>query len=90
MMARYAENEEFIFIENEDGSDEKYEILYEFEAEDTDYILLILADLPDDEDEAEVFAFRYVKEGEDLRLEVIESEEEWEIVEEVFNTLANQ
>lgn len=89
-MVKNDDNSEYIFIENEDGSDEKYEILYEFDAKDNHYILLVLADLPEDEEEAEVFAFRYITEGEDIRLEVIESEDEWEIVEEVFNTLINE
>ncbi len=89
-MIRDDGNGEYIFIENEDGSDEKYDILYEFEAEDNHYILLVLADLPDDEKEAEVFAFKYVTVGEEVRLELIETEEEWEMVEEVFNTLTDE
>ena len=89
-MIRDDGNGEYIFIENEDGSDEKYDILYEFEAEDNHYILLVLADLPDDEEEAEVFAFKYVTVGEEVRLELIETEEEWEMVEEVFNTLTDE
>lgn len=89
-MAESDGNQEYIFIENEDGSDEKYEILYEFEAEGNNYILLILADLPEDETEAEVFAFRYIEVGEEIRLEVIESEDEWAIVDEIFNTLTDQ
>ncbi len=81
------ENSEYIFIENEDGEDEKYEIFYEFETDEDRYILLFPADLPEDENEAEVYAFKYIEEGEFVRLETIESDEEWEMIEEVFNTL---
>ncbi|MNF14258.1 hypothetical protein D3C80_2164080 [compost metagenome] len=44
----------------------------------------------EDEDSEEVYAFRYEEDGEDLKLFTIESDEEWEIVEETFNTLLDE
>jgi len=43
-------------------------------------------DAPDGEEE-EVYAFRYEEDGDDLKLYTIEDEEEWNMVEETFNTL---
>jgi uncharacterized protein YrzB (UPF0473 family) len=86
-MTNKDESNEYIFIENEDGVDEKYEIFYEFETDDNRYILLVAADIPEEEEEAEVYAFKYIEEGEFVRLETIESDEEWEMIEDVFNTL---
>ncbi|MNW55670.1 hypothetical protein D3C74_333490 [compost metagenome] len=44
----------------------------------------------DDEEGEEVYAFRYEEDGDDLKLYTIESDEEWEIVEETFNTLIDE
>ena len=44
-----------------------------------------------EEEEQEVFAFRYHGENDQLTLEMIEDDQEWEIVEEVFDTwLSNE
>ncbi|MFV9510953.1 DUF1292 domain-containing protein [Tepidibacillus sp. LV47] len=78
---------EFIFIPDDEGNEEKFEILYEFEVEDKRYILITPADMDEDQEEAEVYAFRYEEDGKDMRLYPIENEKEWELVEEVFHTL---
>jgi len=78
---------EYLFIPDEEGNEEKFEIIYEFEVEDKKYILVVAADSDEDEEEAEVFAFRYEDDGQDMRLFPIENDEEWDLVEEVFNTL---
>jgi uncharacterized protein YrzB (UPF0473 family) len=45
----------------------------------------------DEESESEeVYAFRYEEDGDDLKLYTIDSDEEWEIVEETFNTLIDE
>jgi len=84
------EEREYIFIPDEDGNEEKFEVIYEFEAENNKYILVVPTDLPDDEEEAEVYAFRYDEEGEDVKLYTIEDEKEWDLIEEVFNTLDHE
>ncbi|TCS83806.1 DUF1292 domain-containing protein [Tepidibacillus fermentans] len=78
---------EFLFIPDDEGNEEKFEIIYEFEVEDKRYILVTPADTTGDEEEAEVYAFRFEEDGQDMKLYPIEDEEEWDLVEEVFNTL---
>lgn len=76
---------EYLFIPTEDGTEEKFEILYEFERHDTGrkYILVTPTEV-EDPDEQEVFAFRYHGENDQMTLEMIEDDEEWKIVEEMF------
>ncbi|GBF10082.1 MULTISPECIES: DUF1292 domain-containing protein [Tepidibacillus] len=90
MMNKEVDDREFIFIPDEDGNEEKFEILYQFDVEDKHYILVVPTDIPDDEEEAEVYAFRYEENGEDMTLFTIQDEEEWDLVEEVFNTLDHE
>jgi len=88
------EENERIIIPDENGEEHLFEVLYTFDVEDTKqtYIALVPADSEDD-DEVDVYAFRYEeKEGDDddMALFPIESEEEWEVVEEVLNTLIEE
>jgi uncharacterized protein YrzB (UPF0473 family) len=81
---------EYFFVTNEDGTEEKFEILYEFENHETgyNYMLLIPADENASEDEeVEVYPVRYRTEGDEMIYETVESDEEWEMIEEVLNTL---
>ncbi|WP_339063856.1 DUF1292 domain-containing protein [Tepidibacillus marianensis] len=78
---------EYLFIPDEEGNEEKFEIIYEFEVEGKKYLLVIPADSDEEDEEAEVLAFRYEEDGQDMRLFPIEDDEEWDLVEEVFNTL---
>lgn len=78
--------QEYIFIPDDEGNEEKFEIIYQFDYEDKKYLLVTPAD-QDDEAEAEVYAFRYEENGEGMELYTIQTEEEWDIIEEVFNTL---
>ena len=85
---------EYLFIPDENGVEQKFEILYEFERHDTGqkYLLVVPADnMDDDVEEQEVYAFRYRDENDQLTLEMIEDDQEWEMVEEVFDTwLSNE
>nr|WP_220185852.1 DUF1292 domain-containing protein [Paenactinomyces guangxiensis] len=80
-------------IPTEDGSEEKFEILFTFEHEETGrkYMFVTPADLEEDEDDyQEVIAFRYSEDQDgNLQLEMIDEEnhDEWEMVEETFNTI---
>ncbi len=80
---------EYIFIPDGDGNEEKFEIIYEFEAEGKNYILLVPADTEyEDEEDEEVYAFRYEEDDKgDLTLFPIEDDAEWDMVEETFHTL---
>jgi len=90
LMHNSEKEQEYIYIPDENGKEEKFEVLYQFDHEDKHYILLVPADSDNDEDEAEVFAFRYEENDDTINLYMIEDEQEWDIVEEVFNTLNHE
>lgn len=88
------EKEERIIIPDENGEEHLFEVLFTFDVEQTkqSYIAVVPADQKE-EDEVEVFAFRYEEKGneeDDLALYQIESDEEWEMVEEMLNTLTDE
>ena len=80
---------EHITIVDEHGNEELYEILFTFDSEDfgKSYVLVYPAGIPE-EDEVELQAFSYVEneDGTEGDLEPIETEEEWDMIEEVLNT----
>lgn len=86
------EKKERIIVPDENGEEHLFEILFSFDIDETgdSYIAVVPAEQAEDE-EVEVYAFRYEEtENEDLTLFPIESDEEWEIVEEMLNTLADE
>ncbi|WP_181350573.1 DUF1292 domain-containing protein [Thalassobacillus sp. CUG 92003] len=88
------EEEERIVIPDENGEEHLFEVLFTFDVDKTghSYIAVIPADQKE-KDEVEVFAFRYEEkenEEDDLSLFQIESEEEWQMVEEMLNTLQDE
>lgn len=86
------EEKERIIIPDENGDEHLFEELFKFTVDETgkSYILLVPVGQEDDDDEegTEVLAFRYVDKGEDNDLELypIETDEEWDMVEEMLNT----
>ncbi|MBM7541713.1 MULTISPECIES: DUF1292 domain-containing protein [Amphibacillus] len=87
-----SENERII-IPDENGEEHLFEVLFTFDVEQNNqsYLAVVPVEQTDDE-EQEVFAFRYeAKESEDdLALFAIESDEEWDMVEEMLNTLIDE
>ncbi len=88
------EEKERIIIPDENGEEHLFEVLYKFDIDETEasYIALIPVEQKDD-DEVEVYAFRYEENGDeedDIALFPIETDEEWEIVEEMFETLSEE
>lgn len=87
------EEPEIIYIPDEEGNEEEFEVVMKFEVDGSDqkYMMVVPlnADAEDEQDEEadEVYAFRYEEDGDDLKLYTIEDEEEWNMVEETFNTL---
>lgn len=88
---------EFLIIPTEDGKEEKFEILYTFDHDETGKSYMFVTPAEGDQGEQEepyqeVIAFRYTEEDGNLNLEMIEeeNEEEWDMVEEVFNTLVHE
>lgn len=80
---------EHITIIDEEGNEELYEILFTFESEDFDksYVLVYPAGTGEG-DEVELSAFSYKESDGGLEgtLSSIDSDEEWEMIEEVLNT----
>ncbi|GIP39258.1 UPF0473 protein [Paenibacillus sp. J31TS4] len=84
------EEPEIIYIPDEEGNEEEFEVIMKFEVDGSDktYMMVVPVEASeDDEDAEEVYAFRYEEDGDDLKLYTIDDEEEWNIVEETFNTL---
>lgn len=82
-------NHEYITLIDEEGNEELHEILFTFESDEFErsYVLLFPANSEQDT-EVELKAFAYIEEdgGLEGQLLPIESDEEWDMVEEVLNT----
>ncbi|WP_163970083.1 DUF1292 domain-containing protein [Oceanobacillus halotolerans] len=88
------EEKERIIVPDENGEEHLFEVLFTFDVDETNqsYIAVVPVEQKEAE-EVEVYAFRYEEKEEqddDLSLFPIESDEEWEMVEEMLNTLANE
>jgi uncharacterized protein YrzB (UPF0473 family) len=85
------EEPEIIYIPDEEGNEEEFEVIMKFEVDGSDQKYMMVVPLTsDNEEEDEVYAFRYEEDGDDLKLYTIEDEEEWSMVEETFNTLLGE
>ncbi|MCM3716959.1 DUF1292 domain-containing protein [Fictibacillus phosphorivorans] len=87
------EERERIIIPDENGDENLFEVLFKFDVDQTgkSYMVTIpVSDSEDDDtDEVEVFPFRYEEKGEaddDLALFPLETDEEWDMIEEMLNT----
>lgn len=87
------EEKERIIIPDENGDEHLFEVLFTFDVDDTEqsYIAVVPVEQAEDE-EVEVYAFRYEEKesDEDLSLFPIEDDAEWEMVEEMLQTLAEE
>ncbi|MFD1705491.1 DUF1292 domain-containing protein [Siminovitchia sediminis] len=81
--------ENFITVVDEEGNEELFEILFTFDSEEFDksYVLYYPAGASEDE-EIEIHASSYVPNEEDEAgdLKAIETDEEWDMIEEMLNT----
>ncbi|MNZ81900.1 hypothetical protein D3C78_1005840 [compost metagenome] len=85
------EEPEIIYIPDEEGNEEEFEVIMKFEVDGSDEKYMMVVPLTSENDEEdEVYAFRYEEDGDDLKLYTIEDEEEWNMVEETFNTLLGE
>ena len=85
------EEPEIIYIPDDEGNEEEFEVIMKFEMDDSDQKYMMVVPLQSDNDEEdEVYAFRYEEDGDDLKLYTIEDEDEWSMVEETFNTLLGE
>ena len=88
------EEKERIIIPDENGEEHLFDVLFSFDVDETEksYIVVVPSDQVD-EDEVEVYAFRYEENGEnedDMALFEIETDEEWEMVEEMLATFSEE
>lgn len=81
------EEPEIIYIPDEEGNEEEFEVIMRFEVDGSDAKYMMVVPMDGEADVDEVYAFRYEEDGEDLKLYTIDDDQEWEIVEETFNTL---
>src|SRR5699024_897977 len=88
------EEKERIIIPDENGEEHLFEVLFTFDVEETKQAYIALTPVEQQaNEEVEVYAFRYEEkeqDDDDLSLFPIESDEEWEIVEEMLHTLADE
>lgn len=84
------EEPEIIFIPDDEGNEEEFEVIMKFEVDGSDKKYMMVVPVDAEEDSDEVYAFRYEEDGDDLQLYTIEDEEEWNVVEETFNTLMDE
>ncbi|HLR92330.1 MAG TPA: DUF1292 domain-containing protein [Atopostipes sp.] len=86
-------SQEYITLVDEEGNEELYQILLTFESENFDksYVLVYPTSTENDED-VEIFAFSYQESegGLEGELEDIQTEEEWDMIEEVLGAFMEE
>lgn len=85
------EEEQFITLVDENGNEQLHEVLFTFDSDEFEksYVFFYPVGSFDDEDEEvdiHVYAYVPTEEGGYGPLLQIETDEEWDMVEEVFNT----
>jgi uncharacterized protein YrzB (UPF0473 family) len=87
--------EDRIVIPDENGEEHLFDILFSFDVEETNQSYIVVQPVEameeDDEESGEVFAFRF--EGDldgDFNLFPIETDQEWDMVEEMLNTFVEE
>jgi len=88
------EEKERIIIPDENDEEHLFEVLFTFDVDELDHSYIAVVPVEQqEEEEVEVFAFRYEEKGDDdndLALFPLESDEEWDMVEEMLHTLADE
>jgi len=88
------EEKERIIIPDESGEEHLFEVLFTFDVDNTNKSYMVVVPVEQkDEEEQEVYAFRYEEpEGneDDLRLFQLDSDEEWDMVEEMLATFSEE
>lgn len=80
--------ESIIYVTFEDEDEEvPCNVLDIFECEGTEYIALVPSDQVENADEAEVLFYRFSEEGDDVKLDEIETDEEWDKVATLFDEI---
>ncbi|MBW8348201.1 DUF1292 domain-containing protein [Bacillus sp. IITD106] len=87
--------EKHITVVDENGNEQLYEVLFTFDSEEFNksYVLYFPVGAEEDEnEEIEIHASAYTpnEEGEEGSLQPIETDEEWEMIEEMLNTFLDE
>jgi len=78
-------------ITNEEGVDVEYEVLFTFESDETKKNYMVYTDnTKDEEGNIRVYASIYEPEKDETKLEPIETEEEWAIIQKILNQLQEE
>lgn len=87
-------SQEQIIIPDEHGEEHLFDILFSFDVDkwDKSYVVVTPVEAPETEDEEsqEVYAFRFEEEDDDYNLFPIETDEEWDVVEEMLGTFQEE
>lgn len=85
----HEEDSQYVTLIDEEGNEALYEILFTFDSEDFNksYVLLYPYGIEEDEEvELQAYSYQESEEGLSGSLQPIESEEEWEMIDEVLAT----
>lgn len=76
---------------DEKGQEKEYDVLFTFESEETNKNYIVYTDNSLDETgNVQVFASVYNPEDENTKLEPIETEKEWKVIETILDTLQEE
>lgn len=76
---------------DENGKEREYEVLFTFESEETNKNYIVYTDNTTDEiGNIEVYASIYDPENPNSKLEPIETEKEWKVIETILTTLQEE
>ena len=78
----YNEECDQITLTLEDGTDLVCDVISVFPVQDKNYIALLPSN---DDPDAEIFLYRFIENGEEIELENIEDDEEFEMVSDAFD-----
>ncbi|MBM7645855.1 uncharacterized protein YrzB (UPF0473 family) [Scopulibacillus daqui] len=83
------EEQDRIIIPDENGEEHLFDVIFTFDVDETQksYMVVKPVESSDDEEEMqEVYGFRYEDKDGEFNLYPIETDKEWDMVEEMFNT----
>lgn len=83
------EEKDYITLVDEEGNESLYEILFTFDSEDfgKSYVIIYPAGSSEDDSiELQAYSYKENEDGTSGDLDPIETEEEWDMIDEVLNT----
>lgn len=78
-------------IINDEGREVKYDVLFTFQSEETNKDYIVYTDnSKDEEGNVQVYASIYHPEDKQSKLEAIETEQEWKIIDTILKTIQEE